>query len=61
MPNKLITLKKISTGGTLIIAGKSAKDVIKAKGLDPSDWEEVIEEPGSEEEPIGDTKNHGGP
>ncbi len=60
MTKKLITLRKISTGGTLIIVGKNAKDVIKARGLDPTDWEEVNPEPESEDKLSGDNQGDAG-
>ena len=61
MTKKLITLRKISTGGTLIIEGKSAKDVIKAKDLDPTDWEIVEPRSESEVDPDGDNQGDARP
>jgi len=61
MTIKTITLRKISTGGTLTGKGKSAKDVIKSMNLDPSDWEEMNATPESEVEPDGDNQGDGRP
>ena len=57
---KQFTLRKISTGGILKIEGRTAKAIIKAKNLDPSDWEEVKEYTKSEVEKLGDSEGDAG-
>lgn len=61
MASKMITLRKISTGGILLVRGKSVKDVIKSMNLDPSDWEDRWPAYESEGTELGDNKGDAGP
>lgn len=59
MSNKTFILRKISTGGTLLVRGKSVKDIIKTRGLDPNDWEKFNKPPKSEDPPVGNIEGDG--
>jgi len=59
MKKKIITLRKISTGGILNIEGKSATDIISTKGLNPLDWEEFKAQPEREDTQLGDNQRDG--
>ena len=54
MSEKTITARKISTGGILVVKARSFTAMVKDKGLDPTDWEEVKQAKESEVDETGD-------